>query len=437
MYFYKNQLKLWVKENYKINSFFWNDIYCSERLTNLLYSYDFYAITSNKIEGKLFTWLIYKHHIINNIYIKHLPIKKISITSIKANLLSNLIFKNNIKKTIKLIKLQLAFQIDENGFHKSYNSTYQAEYINHLQEIKNILLFYKIEDIKELNFQIKNMTSILNNLFHKDNSLALFNGSHNGLNKYLNKIIKQVDDLKNPDLYKIKNGLVIYNNKNNKLFFDVIKPLDSQINQSSHASTLSFEFSSKKEKIITNCGSIIKDYGKDPEYLRYSAAHSTVILNNTNIFEISKKNSYLKMPKNITYKFSEDNKSVFFDASHDGYKNNYKKIIKRKITIDKDKNNIFGEDSIIPLNMNSKKDLYNIRFHLMPHCQCNITNSKKKVIIKTKNKNTWVFESGNEITVEESIFINQENRIQQTKQIVISGFVRNTKKIELWSIKEA
>ena len=50
------------------------------------------------------------------------------------------------------------------------------------------------------------------------------------------------------------------------------------------------------EKIVTNCGSMEKRHGKKPEYFRYSAAHSTLILNNTNISELSK-NSYRRIPK--------------------------------------------------------------------------------------------------------------------------------------------
>ena len=327
--------------------------------------------------------------------------------------------------------------MDISGFHKSYNPVFQAQYINNLQEIKNILLYYKIDDIKELNFQINNMTSVLNSLFHKDGSLALFNGSHNCFNKEIIKIIKQVDDLKDINLYSIKNGLAVYGDKYKKIFFDVVKPTNKFINKHLHSGTLSFEFSGKKEKIITNCGSINKVFSKKPEYLKYTAAHSSITLNNTNISELDNKKSYLRIPDNITYESDENEKKIFFEASHDGYKKNFKKIVKRKIIIYKNENIVFGEDSIMPIKLYSKNDIYNIRFHLMPHCQCNLTNSKKKVIIKTKNKNTWLFEANSEVTVEESIYINEENKVEQNKQIVISGFVKDIKRTEFWSIKEA
>ena len=67
-------------------------------------------------------------------------------------------------------------QIDKNGFHKSNNPSYQAEFINNLHEIKNIFLFFEIKVPDSIQYQIFNMTSVLGNLIHKDNSIALFNG---------------------------------------------------------------------------------------------------------------------------------------------------------------------------------------------------------------------------------------------------------------------
>ena len=72
------------------------------------------------------------------------------------------------------------------------------------------------------------------------------------------------------------------------MFFDVVQPEKNNLNNLLSSGTLSFEFSSDGEKIITNCGAS-ESMGKNPEFLRYSAAHSTIILQNTNIREIKEK----------------------------------------------------------------------------------------------------------------------------------------------------
>ena len=56
--------------------------------------------------------------------------------------------------------------------HKSYNLLEHSKFINNLNEIKNILLFFKLEKSNVFDEIILKMTSILNEYFHLDGSLA-------------------------------------------------------------------------------------------------------------------------------------------------------------------------------------------------------------------------------------------------------------------------
>ena len=60
-----------------------------KRLINLIYAYDFYAVSSNKSDKKKFQYIIYKHYIINKIYIKSLPTNKLSIENSFLSKISN------------------------------------------------------------------------------------------------------------------------------------------------------------------------------------------------------------------------------------------------------------------------------------------------------------------------------------------------------------
>ena len=63
--------------------------------------------------------------------------------------------------------------------HKSYNILEHAKFINNLNEAKNILLFFKSNKNYVFDEIILKMTSILNEYFHYDGSIPLFNGSNN------------------------------------------------------------------------------------------------------------------------------------------------------------------------------------------------------------------------------------------------------------------
>ena len=49
-----------------------------------------------------------------------------------------------------------------------------------------------------------------------------------------------------------------FEDKNKKIFMDVVQPTSSKLSKQLSAGTLSFEFSCLKEKIITNCGALEK-----------------------------------------------------------------------------------------------------------------------------------------------------------------------------------
>ena len=189
------------------------------------------------------------------------------------------------------------------------------------------------------------------------------------------------------------------------------------------------------KKIITNCGSINYYNNKAPNYFRYSAAHSTLTINNTNISELIENKSYKRIPKVISFETIEDENHIKWLSTHDGYKMNFKKIIKRKLIINKKNNEISGIDEIVSIGMNKVKNIYHIRFHLTPICKTSLTMGKMSVIIKTTNS-SYLFKSTNKLSIEESIFVNNENKIVKTSQIVISGFTNEVKNKIIWSISK-
>ena len=109
------------------------------------------------------------------------PDVRLDVQRIVILLLFKLIYNIDYESVINSIKKHLIKNIDNNGVHISMNPSYQAEYINNLFEIKNMLLFFQKEVSEEIEFQIINMTSSLIKFFHKDNSLAFLNGSNIGI----------------------------------------------------------------------------------------------------------------------------------------------------------------------------------------------------------------------------------------------------------------
>jgi uncharacterized heparinase superfamily protein len=56
------------------------------------------------------------------------------------------------------------------------------------------------------------------------------------------------------------------------------------------------------------------------------------------------------------------------------------------------------------------------------------------VLIKTGSNHSWIFKFKNIVRIEESIYISSGKKIEQNKQIVISGLIKDLKHTEEWSL---
>ena len=113
----------------------------------------------------------------------------------------------------------------------------------------------------------------------------------------------------------------------------------------------------------------------------------------------------------------------------------FNKIIKRKLMISKNENKISGEDSLISYKSIIDRLIFHIRFHLAEEMTFNFTNNKKNIILKTKLNNIWLFKSDTELSVENSILVDN-NFTKPIKQIVIKGITTESKTMRKWSLEK-
>ena len=430
----KRDIFNWFNRYKYYKKFPWDDDYASKRFINILYNYDYICSVSNNKEIKQLNYILNFHIKRISFDFNRREIENISSYNILSFVLIEFIKNNFNSKTVKDVIEIINSQIDENSMHKSYNILEHSKFLNNLNELKNILLFFNSNSSEIINNKILAMTSVLTSYRHEDLSLPLFNGCNNNYNSEINKIIENEQFLKIKILKLSKNGIVAYKDKVKTLFFDVVQPTKFSFHKELSASSLALEISAEGEKIITNCGGA-EGYVKNPGYLKYSAAHSTIIINNTNISEIKAGEINKNFPKQVIFdsKNNVDKLSLF--GTHNGYVKNYRKICKREITIVKKANIIVGEDTIISTRSSIEKVVYHIRFHLMPGLSTTITKNMKNVIIKTKKNNMWVFKSDNEIMIEKSIYVKNDIAIE-TSQIVISGITSLIRNKIKWSLEK-
>ena len=134
---------------------------------------------------------------------KNKKINQLTSFDIIAYLLSCFIVKKINEDKIDYIKFIIESQVDKLGMHKSYNVLEHAKFINNLNEAKNILLFFKSNKNNVFDEIILKMTSILNEYFHYDGTIPLFNGSNNIYTKNIYNSLNKERYLKR-EIFKCK-----------------------------------------------------------------------------------------------------------------------------------------------------------------------------------------------------------------------------------------
>jgi len=211
---------------------------------------------------------------------------------------------------------------------------------------------------------------------------------------------------------------------------DAAPPPQQKMAQRGSASTLAFELSDGPQRLVVNCGGtgpLPTDLpGELVEGLRTTAAHSTLILDDTNSTNILADGSLGKGVEDVTIDRSEDNDASRLEASHDGYVRAYGLVHKRSLMLGNDGKELRGADQLQPKGRKRIREglPYAVRFHLAPGVEVTATAGGMGAILRSKGAPAWNFRCrGANLTTEESLWIDGRGRPQRTMQLVIIGEV--------------
>lgn len=230
-----------------------------------------------------------------------------------------------------------------------------------------------------------------------------------------NKKRKSAACLENTGYYKLQKARV-------SLIADGGSVPSFKYNSNSHASAGAFELYIGKEKLITNCGShpLLLDFAHS---LKYTAAHSTLVLDDRNSCEILPHGHIGRAPEvpQVTYRELSD-KSLSLDIAHNGYMPTHATTHARHFEMSQDGLTIKGMDSLISEMHRPAPLEYCLRFHLHPMVQCSLIKGSSEALLRLPSgKGANFYAYGHILRLEESIMIGRDLTPRKTKQIVLEG----------------
>jgi uncharacterized heparinase superfamily protein len=214
------------------------------------------------------------------------------------------------------------------------------------------------------------------------------------------------------------------------LVLDAAPPPPQKIAEQGSASTLSFELSDGAQRLVVNCGGpgqVPTDLpGELVQGLRTTAAHSTLVLSDTNSTNIMPDGSLGKGVEDVTIDRTEDNDASRLEASHDGYVRSFGMIHKRSLMLGNDGKELRGADQLISKGRKKIRESapYAVRFHLAPAVEATITADGMGAILRSKGAPPWNFRCrGGNLALEESLWVDGRGEPRRTNQLVIVGEV--------------
>jgi uncharacterized heparinase superfamily protein len=211
---------------------------------------------------------------------------------------------------------------------------------------------------------------------------------------------------------------------------DAAPPPPQKMAAQGSASTLAFEMSDAAQRLVVNCG------GPGPlptslaqelvQGLRTTAAHSTLVLADTNSTNILADGSLGRGVEDVGIARSEDNDASRLEASHDGYVRAFGLVHKRSLMLGNDGKELRGADQLIPRGRKKIRGSapYAVRFHLAPGLEVTITADGMGAILRSRGAPPWNFRCrGGSLATEESLWIDGRGQPHRTTQLAIVGDV--------------
>lgn len=175
-----------------------------------------------------------------------------------------------------------------------------------------------------------------------------------------------------------------------------------RINDNESAGILAFQFSSGRRKIVVNCGLPRLATPEVRTVCRGSAAHSTLILAETNSSElIGVESMGQRRAKRVDCMRQEIDRNILVESEQDGYLELFGVLHRRALYLSPDGTDIRGEDRLTGGGGVGGV----IRFHLHPDVGASLVEGGRSVLLRSGKTEGWRFQtSADRPALEDSIY---------------------------------
>jgi uncharacterized heparinase superfamily protein len=352
----------------------------------------------------------------------------------------------HLRTTTRRLVRELERQILPDGGHISRNPGVIIEILLDLLPLSQAFAARNVPPPPALINAVDRMMPMLRFFRHADGTFMLFNGMGPTPPGLLATVLAYDDARGTPVANAPYSGYQRIEAGPSTLLMDTGTPPPLQVSADGHAGCLAFEFSSRLQRVIVNCG--MPGAGRESwrQVARATAAHSTVTFNDSSSCQFLDSPSIRRLfgvpivdgPRHVSVSRDPDGRGLVLRASHDGYAERYGVIHERFVSLSPDGNRLDGEDVFLPARGDALPpdvdDHFAVRFHLHPGTRVNVFPDAHGAVLLLPNRDVWNLNAHDDtVAVEESVYLAGQDGPRRTTQVVIYGEARRTQRVH-WTL---
>jgi uncharacterized heparinase superfamily protein len=266
---------------------------------------------------------------------------------------------------------------------------------------------------------------------HGDARFALFNGSDEETAERIDLVLARADAKGRAPLSAPHSGFQRLQAGRTLVLSDAGAPPPRGFDGAAHAGILSFEMSYARERLVVNCGGYDGANAQWRAAARTTAAHSTLIVADTNAGELRAEGGFARAPRLIACERAEDDGAQWFEASHDAYESSFGLIHARQLFLAADGDDLRGEDRLT----GRAGQAFAIRFHLHPLVQASLTQEGSTVLLRLPSGTGFRLRAqGAVMSLAESVYLGG-GEPRKSQQVVLDGHVGSGGATVKWALR--
>ena len=334
-----------------------------------------------------------------------------------------------LNRALRFLPQEIGRQVLSDGCHVERSPAAQLAALQDLTEIRALLQAAQTHPPPPLTNAIERMAPALRVMRHGDGGLALFNGSKEEIPALIDLVLTQAGRGGRGPSALTEGGFQRLQGGRSVLLVDCGPPPPAGVDRYAHAGTLSMELSVGRDRLIVNCGAFPAGPPEWRDAARATAAHSTLVIADLSSSEL-KPDGLGRRPGTVEAQRQEANGAHWLECSHDGWKQVFGAIHRRRLYMAESGDDIRGEDAVEA----PTPQPYTVRFHLHPDVTASVQQDGEAVLLRLRSGGWRLRADGARVTLEESVYLGGPEP-RRSEQVVLTGYADGPQQVK-WAISK-